>query len=197
MTKLFNIILLLLLLGYSSEANKVYASILEEDRLIVGDTTWTSKTPTIKLMGAFGASYGNQSRAIPPLQNKISVGLAASNDFFSFYFLPGITAGIAPVGSTHIESGMRLFFLTFDYSINWTTSGDGLQDQVDESVNVGVRFDFYRWKGSSETASIWLKAGKSISQTGYDAEYPIWWDGKNIELKVVIEGLISDILSGE
>jgi len=89
--------------------------------------------------------------------------------------------------TVHLETGLKMFFLTFDHSYN-RTSGAEMPDLIDQSLNLGVQFHIYTGD-DGQRGSIWIKAGKSIKETGYNEEYPAWWGGKNLEVKVVFDGL--------
>ncbi len=130
-----------------------------------------------------GFSYGIQSLSVPPIMQKISLGLGYSTKKVSYYLLPGITVGIAPMSSTHIEIGLKYLILTFDYTVNWTSISGVSQTFVNQNLNLGLQIKLNPKK--EDNLSLWLKGGKSFFERGYDEQYKPTWNGYNIELKLI------------
>lgn len=153
-----------------------------------GQDTKTSNEHKIGMIVSSGFSFGIQSVSIPPLQTKCSVGFNYTVNHNSFYLLPGLTLGIAPSISLHIESGFKFHFLTLDYSYNKSSfrdeNGDGINLR-NHCLNLGLQFKIYTKEKTN--VWIWIKGGKTFEEAGYSDEFPAIWNGHNLELKFIYE----------
>lgn len=134
---------------------------------------------------AGGVAYGIQGIATPPYTFKLSAGIEYTIGKGSIYALPGISAGIAPVIFFHFETGMGYRFMTIDYSTNfYKTKEDEVTRRFSNgNINLGIRFKLN--KKRQRNLFLWIKAGKSISEKGYDDEFPPIWNGYNVEARIV------------
>ncbi len=150
-----------------------------------GQDNDSRSTHKLDVIGAFGFSYGVQSLSIPPFQNKVSVGLNYTRNKTSFYVLPGITAGISPVGTVNFESGFRYNFLTLDYSYSSSKNDTKPAPYITRNLNLGLQFKLNPYRG--DNLWIWAKGGKDLYNSGYSEEDPMPLKGYNFELKVIYE----------
>ncbi len=134
---------------------------------------------------ACGMAYGIQGVAIPPYTFKVSAGIEYTIGKGSIYALPGISAGIAPVIFFHFETGIRYRFMTIDYSTNSykTKEGEVVRRFSNGNINLGLRIKLNKKK--QDNLFLWIKAGKSISEKGYDEEFLPIWNGYNAEVRIV------------
>lgn len=134
---------------------------------------------------ALGIAYGIQGIAIPPFTYKLSVGVEYTIGKTSVYALPGVSLGIAPVVFFHFETGIQYQFMTIDYSTNFysTKEEEVVRRFSNGNINLGIRIKLKKKK--EDDVFLWIKAGKSISEKGYDEEFPPIWNGYNAELRLV------------
>ncbi|WP_438426088.1 hypothetical protein [Aquimarina macrocephali] len=134
---------------------------------------------------AYGIAYGIQGVSIPPFTYKLSAGVEYAIGKTSVYALPGLTGGIAPVVFFHFEAGINYRFMTIDYSTNsYKTQDDEVVRKFsNENINLGIRIKLNKKKKGD--VLLWIKVGKSISEKGYNDEFPLIWDGYNAELRIV------------
>ncbi|WP_109436310.1 MULTISPECIES: hypothetical protein [Aquimarina] len=134
---------------------------------------------------AYGIAYGIQGISIPPFTYKLSAGVEYTMGKTSVYALPGLTVGIAPVVFFHFETGINYRFMTIDYSTNsYKTQDDEIVRKFsNENINLGIRIKLNKKKKGN--VFLWIKVGKSISEKGYNEEFPPIWNGYNAELRIV------------
>ncbi|WP_299182074.1 hypothetical protein [uncultured Aquimarina sp.] len=132
-----------------------------------------------------GVALGIQGIAIPPYTHKLSAGIEYTIGRGSIYALPGISAGIAPVIFFHFETGIGYRFMTIDYSTNYyeIEENEVVRSFSNGNINLGIRFKLN--KKRQRNLFLWIKAGKSISEKGYDDEFPPIWNGYNVEVRIV------------
>lgn len=132
---------------------------------------------------ATGFSAGIQGISIPPLQTKFSVGFIKKTKNFEYYVLPGLTVGIAPTGLGHIELGVLYESITLDYSANWQQISGENKYYHNQNINFGYQVKLNRKKQNN--LRLWLNVGKAIYSSGYNTEFPVYWNGISSQLRLL------------
>lgn len=102
----------------------------------------------------------------------------------TIYSQIGFSGFLGPLYSLHLETGYKRNFLSIDHSINWHKV---LRDPVikyNHNFNLGIHIPLNAKKDNNLTLSI--RGGKSIFTYGHTSEYPMIWDGYNMEVRIIV-----------
>ena len=112
------------------------------------------------------------------------LGLQARKSKTSIYSQIGFSGLFGPLYSLHLETGVKSHFLSVDHSVNWHKV---LRDPVikyNHNINLGIHIPLNAKKDNNLTLSI--RGGKSIITYGHTSDYPIIWNGYNMEVRIIV-----------
>jgi hypothetical protein len=138
----------------------------------------------IGLNGILSTGYGNQGLTIPLWETKTFLGMQLRKNKNTIYSQIGFSGFLGPLYSLHLETGYKRNFLSIDHSINWHKV---LRDPVikyNHNFNLGIHIPLNAKKDNNLTLSI--RGGKSIFTYGHTSEYPMIWDGYNMEVRIIV-----------